>query len=197
MKNIIIKRFLLLSLISIVGISVFGQPRGDVFFNPRFAVKTNILYGATTTINAGFEFALSKKITLDMSGNYNPWTFSNNKKLKHWLIQPELRYWLCDRFSGHFFGMHVHYAEFNVAGIKMLGLENYRHQGNLYGAGISYGYHWILGPRWSIEGVIGLGYAHLNYDKYLRFKCGKFLNDDHKNYWGPTKVSINLIYILR
>ena len=54
----------------------------------KAAIKTNLLYDATTTFNLGAEFALSPKWTLDVSGNYNPWTFSNNKKWKHWLVQP-------------------------------------------------------------------------------------------------------------
>ena len=34
-------------------------------------------------------------------------------------------------------------------------MENYRYQGNLYGAGLSYGYQWLLSNRWSMEAVIG------------------------------------------
>lgn len=44
----------------------------------KVAVKTNLLYDATSTINLGVEFALTPKWTLDVAGNYNPWTFSNN-----------------------------------------------------------------------------------------------------------------------
>ena len=91
---------------------------------PVFAIKTNALYWATTTPNLGIEIGLSDKFTLDLSGNYNPWTFSDSRKLKHWLVQPELRYWTCERFNGHFFGLHAHYAEYNVGGIKMLGLKD-------------------------------------------------------------------------
>lgn len=164
---------------------------------PSFAIKTNALYWATTTPNLGIELGLSKKVTLDISGNYNPWNFGDNKKLKHWLIQPELRYWLCERFNGHFFGLHGHYAEYNVANIKALGLENYRYEGSLYGGGISYGYHWILNNRWSIEATVGVGYAYLDYDKYKCETCGTKLKEDTKNYWGPTKAGINIIYIIK
>lgn len=164
---------------------------------PSFAIKTNALYWATTTPNLGIELGLSKKVTLDISGNYNPWNFGDNKKLKHWLVQPELRYWLCERFNGHFFGLHGHYAEYNVANIKALGLENYRYEGSLYGGGISYGYHWILNNRWSIEATVGVGYAYLDYDKYKCESCGTKLKEDTKNYWGPTKAGINIIYIIK
>lgn len=75
---------------------------------------------ATTTANLGFEVGLSKKLTLDVSGNYNPWKFSDHKQIKHWLVQPELRYWLCERFYGHFFGLHAHYAEANVSNLNII-----------------------------------------------------------------------------
>ena len=66
------------------------------------AVKTNVLYDATTTFNLGAEVAFDKHLSLDISGNYNPWTLPDDKSIKHWLIQPDLRYWLHERFNGHF-----------------------------------------------------------------------------------------------
>ena len=177
--------------------SITAQVKDTKNSLPAYAIKTNALYWATTTPNLGFEIGLSDKFTLDLSGNYNPWTFSDSKKLKHWLVQPELRYWTCERFNGHFFGLHAHYAEYNVGGIKMLGLKDHRYQGNLYGAGVSYGYHWILNKRLSIEATIGVGYAYLDYDKYPCGKCGTKLKDGHKNYFGPTKAGVSLIYILK
>lgn len=44
------------------------------------AVKTNLLYDATTTINLEGEVKLAARWTLGLSGNYNPWTFSEDKK---------------------------------------------------------------------------------------------------------------------
>jgi hypothetical protein len=52
------------------------------------AVKTNLLYDATTTINLGLEMGMSPKWTLELPVNYNPWEFGKNRKIKHWLIQP-------------------------------------------------------------------------------------------------------------
>ena len=66
----------------------------------KWAVKSNLLYDATATINLGVEAALGPRVTLDISGNYNPWEFGD-ARWKHWLIQPEVRYWLCERFNRH------------------------------------------------------------------------------------------------
>jgi putative salt-induced outer membrane protein YdiY len=71
----------------------------------------------------------------------------------------------------------------------------YRFEGQLAGVGISYGYHWILGPRWSLEAEIGAGYARLWYDKYPCRQCAKLLTNEKLNYWGLTRAGINLIYL--
>ena len=171
------------------------------------AVKTNLLYGAyTRTPNLSLEFGLGKKSTFEMGGGYNPWNlkgnFDDNKKLVHWLGQLEYRYWLCQKFSGHFFGIHALGSQFNIGGYELpllfeKGSKNYRHEGYAYGGGISYGYQFYLGKRWSLEANIGLGYARLNYDKYECAKCGEKLGSVTKDYFGPTKAGISLIYIIK
>ena len=76
------------------------------------AVKTNLLYDATATINLGAEIPLAQKWSFDLSANFNGWSI-NDHLWKHWLLQPEARYWLCDRFSGHFFAMHLLGGQYN------------------------------------------------------------------------------------
>ncbi|MEG1650051.1 MAG: DUF3575 domain-containing protein, partial [Rikenellaceae bacterium] len=137
------------------------------------AIKTNLLYGAAAyTPNLGLEIGLGRKTTLDISGGYNPWNrdgkHENNKKLVHWLIQPEFRYWLCQRFNGHFFGAHALGGQYNISGHKLLGMisKDYRYEGYMAGGGLTYGYQFVLGRRWNLEASIGIGYARLHYDKY-------------------------------
>lgn len=186
MKN---KRLLLvLTAISLVVTSAFAQ---------KIAVKSNLLYDATTTLNLGAEIGFSSHITLDISGNLNAWTFGGGKQWRHWLVQPEARYWLTQQFDGHFVGLHVHGGNFNVANLNFLDTENQRHQGYLLGAGLTYGYNWSLSNRWKLEAVVGLGYAYLDYDCYPCASCGKKLSDDTKHYFGPTKLAFSLIYMLK
>ena len=178
----------------------------------KVGVKTNLLYDATSTVNLGIEFGIARKWTLDISGSYNPWSFSENRKMKLWLVQPEARWWMCQKFSGHFLGIHAQGGEFNFGGMlpwgfksgKMFGaienknIRDHRYEGWLAGGGVSYGYHWILGKRWGLEATIGLGYAYMKYDKFLCEKCGdKLTNGQVKHYFGPTKAGITLIYLLK
>lgn len=161
------------------------------------AVKSNLLYDATTTLNLGVEVGLGAKMTLDISGNYNPWRF-HNYRLKHGLIQPELRYWTCEKFNGHFFGLHGFYGKYNVGGLPFnTNIKHNRYQGSLFGGGISYGYQWMLNDHWNLETSLGVGYARLKDKKYPCTDCGDMLKKGHHNYFGPTKAAVSIIYIIK
>lgn len=171
----------------------------------KVAVKTNLLYDATSTINLGTEFGLSPKWTLDVSANYNPWTYSNNKKWKHWLVQPEARYWFCNKMMGHFIGFHTIAGSYNignvVADFKFLGtnfskLKDYRYEGWFVGAGVAYGYSWVLSKHWNLEAELGVGYTYSKSDKFECASCGEKLEDDKTHHYvGPTKAALNLVYV--
>lgn len=171
----------------------------------KVAVKTNLLYDATSTINLGTEFGLSPKWTLDVSANYNPWTYSNNKKWKHWLVQPEARYWFCNKMMGHFIGFHAIAGSYNIGNVnadfKFLGtdfsmLKNYRYEGWFVGAGVAYGYSWVLSKHWNLEAELGVGYTYSKSDKFECASCGEKLEDDKTHHYvGPTKAALNLVYV--
>lgn len=165
-------------------------------------IKTNLAYWATTTPNLGMEFALGKKSTLEISGGFNPFEFSDNKRFKHWLVQPEYRWWFCETFNGHFLGVHAHGAQFNVGGWDIpIGrldvVKDKRYEGYLYGGGLSYGYQWVLSNRWNFEFNIGAGYARIHYNEYPCKHCGTKKDEGNYNYWGVTKAELSFIYIIK
>ena len=167
------------------------------------ALKTNLLYDAAATVNVGLEVGLAKRWTLDLSGNYNGWTV-NGHKWKHWLAQPEFRYWFCDRFARHFLGFHALGGQYNIGLIKndiqFLGkdyspLSDNRYEGWGVGAGVAYGYAFILGMHWNLELELGVGYIYFNYDKYNCVECQRKVGSNDRHYIGPTKAAINLVYV--
>ncbi len=169
----------------------------------KAALKSNLLYDAGATINAGFEVGLAPKWTAELTGNFNNWSVAH-RLWKQWLLQPEVRYWLCERFSGHFFGAHLLGGQFNFGHfdlpISFLGTDfrefkDYRRQGWMAGLGIAYGYSWILDRHWNIEAEIGFGYVISESDKYRCADCGRKIETNQvHHYVGPTKAAINLIY---
>ena len=55
----------------------------------KVALKSNLLYDATTTMNLGLEIGLVRKWTLDIPVNYNPWKLSDGKRLRHLGVRPK------------------------------------------------------------------------------------------------------------
>lgn len=188
-------------LLLVMVLSCFSQE----LYAQKVAAKANLLSYAVLSPNLGVEIGLAPKWTLDVTGQFNVWTMSHDRRWKHWAVQPEARYWLCDRFGGHFFGMHVHGGQYNIGGIDgkinflgtdMRKLKDARYQGWFAGAGVAYGYAWILGVHWNLEAEVGFGYSYTRYDKYPCAKCGKKIeNDKPHHYVGLTKAAINLVYL--
>ena len=168
----------------------------------EIGIKTNLLYWASASPNLGVEIGLGKQTTLDISAGFNPFSFSGDKQWKHWLIQPEFRWWTCERFNGHFLAGHLLGGGFNIGNVSFFpfsmwdSLKDYRLKGHAFGGGIGYGYAWMLGKHWNLEAEVGVGYAHAWYDKYEPQEGGaKLASDLNKNYWGITKLSISFVYL--
>jgi len=186
----------------------------------NIGIKSNLLYDATSTVNLGVEFALADKWTIDISGNFNPWAFPQQQVnssgkiveqhdaiIKHWMLQPEARYWICEKFNGHFVGVNAIGGKFNVGGLTFLpedwgknGIQIKRFDGWIAGTGVSYGYHLILNNRVSLEFSLGAGYAYLKYDKYNNYASAKPTEKDafryKMHYFGLTKAGISVVFML-
>lgn len=168
-------------------------------------IKTNLVADGLLSPNLAVEVGVAPKWTLELTGEFNGWTLSHERRWKHWLAMPEARYWLCDRFSGHFFGVEAHGGQYNIGGFdgkwNLLGtdarkLKDTRYQGWFVGGGITYGYAWILGRHWNLEAEIGVGYSYTRYDRFRCAGCGKKIESGRShNYVGPTKAAINLVYL--
>lgn len=174
----------------------------------QLAVKTNLLYDATTTPNIGVEVGLGKRHTAQLFYGLNPWTFGGDSKAKHWLLMPEYRWWTCTTFNGWFFGVHAMGGEFNAGKVNLpvpgaffkgdnlrQGVKDYRYEGRYLGGGLTAGYQWILNKHWNLEAELGVGYDHIWYDKYPCAECGTRLEKAETNYVGLTKLGLSILYI--
>lgn len=185
-------------IIMAVMLALFSSVRAQ-----KAAVKTNLINDIFLSPNLGVEVGLAPRWTIDVTGEINAWKV-NGHSWRHWFVQPEIRYWFCDRWAGHFIGAHIHGGQYNVGGLKngfsFLGtdfskLSDRRYQGWFAGAGVAYGYGWILDKHWNLEAEIGIGYAYTRFDAYPCASCGsKLENNKPHHYIGPTKAAINLVY---
>lgn len=168
------------------------------------AVKTNLVADAALSPNLGVEIGLAPNWSLDVSGQFNVWTMSGGGRWKHWFVQPEARYWLCEALGGSFLGFHVMTGQYNIGhidiGLKLPGtdfskLQTHRYQGWFGGLGAAYGYSWLLGRHWNLEFELGFGWAYTRYDRFECIGCGRRSGSGFHSYVGPTKAAVNLVYV--
>lgn len=178
-------------------VAIFGVKAQNV------NMKTNLLADGLLSPNVGVEIGLKPHWSLDLTGEVNFWTIDGHK-WKHWLFQPEARYWFCEYFAKHFVGVHAIGGQYNFGHIgnhtNFLGsnfepLNNHRYQGWGIGGGVAYGYSFVLNRNWNIELEIGFGAIYTRFDKYECRECGKKVGTDDHVYVGPTKAAVNLVYV--
>lgn len=154
----------------------------------NIAVKTNGLYWLAVTPNIGMEFATADRWSMEVTGCYNPFQFDDEKKLKYWFAQPELKYWLRETFKGHFIALQVHGGQFYST------LADRRRDGYLLGGGIGYGYDWQLSSHWILEAEAAVGYVRFQYKEAECLPCIRKWEYRHFNYVGLTRLALSAIY---
>ena len=97
----------------------------------RLVGKTNLLYWCTGTINAGLEVRVSRHYTINVEGEINPLAFGE-KSLKHYAIQPEIRYWMTGRPQAQWF-----YGVLGTIGRKEINITGTNKHVDTFGGGIS------------------------------------------------------------
>lgn len=192
------KRFLVLAFALFLTLPFRGQ---------QVELKTNLLYLTTTTPNIGVEWSLSRHYTASLMAAYNPFRFFSyengegsavNPKLHHWLTEGDVKYWFCESFLGWNVGVNMFGGEYNVGGIKFISkLKDTRYKGWAAGAGVTIGYQFPLSPRWGLDMSVGVGYVHARYGKYDCYACGDKNGNYKKNYLGPTKAAVSLVYAIK
>lgn len=172
------------------------EPVAETRERAIIAFKTNLIGLATGIANFGMEYRLSGHYTFHLPARYSPYTISKNYRLRMLTFQPEVRYWFTESFCRHFVGLHPIGAFINVSYHSR---TRYQTNRMAYGIGVSYGYSMPFRKRenWKLEFALGLGYGNADYDKYYNVHHGKRFDSDHREYWGITHASVNLVYLIK
>ena len=172
-------------------------------FRPLLALKTNLLYDLLLAPNIEAELPLGRNARWSLMAEYtNPWW--RWKKLDYsYEIQEiglELRHWFspgCAQgrpcLSGHFWGVYAAALKYD--------LENDQtgDQGELFSAGLTYGYSWPLSAHWNLELSASAGAAFGERRHYrAEFNSTHLIYKYTRNmfYVGPTKLKISIVYLL-
>lgn len=169
------------------------------------SVKTNIPLWFTGSPNIGFEYTLSRQTTINAEALWMPYMFKGGEEVfrvlqgsidLRYYANPQ-NYYTNDSWDGFYLGPYAMYGNFNIGLERSGGKQSYRREGWGVSAGLSTGYRFAFNSRWGLDLNIGLGYAHMQYDKY--YLGGEYANyplkrKNTKSWVGPTKIGVHLAY---
>ena len=127
------------------------------------------------------------------------WWKDENKNF-FWRIyggELEFRRWFGNKsinsLQGHHIGLYGQMVTYDFC----LGGRGYLGDKWTYGAGLSYGYSLPIAKRFNLDFSIGLGYLSGEYKDYLPIE-GHYVWQltRNKQWWGPTKAEISLVWLL-
>ncbi len=146
--------------------------------------------------------AITNKITFELIANVNPWTFKNDKKWQLYALQAGIKYWFQGNFNKFFINTDLLGGYYNMSRIKFtlansnVDLSNLEYRGTIIGWNVGTGFIIPLSERLKLEGAISVGYIRFHYDRYHKTTDSFYkINTTSKNYVGPTKISLSLMYL--
>ena len=171
------------------------------------AIKTNVPPLLVGTPNVGMEFTVSQQFTTNLDILWMPYMFKKHEEVLRALVgSADLRYYVKPRYyytnnmyDGFYLGPYVEAGNFNIGFWRGEERESYRYKGWGISAGLSLGYKFYLSKRFRLDLNLGLGYAHLQYDKYqLGGEWADYPLElkDTRAWFGPTKFGVHLVYNL-
>lgn len=164
-----------------------------------FALKTNLLFDALTTINYSLEVPIGDRISVLFQQNTPWWRAKNNQFCNETLtLGGEVRYWLgdrrqMDRLTGHNIGVYCFSGD-----IDLQWKRNICYQAVFVSAGLSYGFALPISNWANLEFSIAAGWARIYYQHYMPADDWSVIYRDYNdfgamNYFGPTKLEISLV----
>lgn len=169
----------------------------------EFALKTNLLHDATASFNLAAEYAVASKWTIQLEGAVRLFD-AYDITLNHWLVRPEMRYWLCESYNGFFISGYAMTGmatvgrlwDFSPVYYRFPNLKNFLlKDATLVSAGLGIGYDWILGRHWNLEAAFSLGYMFVQGDEYHTEDDTPLLTGSIFDYTGPTGLSLSIVYL--
>lgn len=200
MKHLFIATLTLLTL-ACAGNEAMAQTK----MRPGIGIKTNLPLILAGTPNIGVEVTVGSQLSVNGDVFWMPYMFKKHEEVFRSLQgSAELRYYVKPRyyytnnmFDGFYIGPYVQGGNFNIGLYKGEGRDSFRYVGWGLAAGATIGYKFYIAKRFRLDINLGIGYAHLQYDKHnLGGEWAEYpLEIKNTKAWiGPTKFGIHLVY---
>lgn len=164
----------------------------------RWAISTNITKWAFLgTMNMGVHFPVANRVSADLFGRYNPWTFNKESvdRRMTWrerTIAAGLTFYANRCFeTGFYLGAGVQYMQFNRGGV----FSDKVYEGYAYGAYLKLGYLVSINDHWKFAAGLGAFGGYADYNVYTCNVCGRKI--DAAKGWriAPDTVNLSIVYV--
>lgn len=180
---------LYLILVSLAAVPLLAQAQ-------QWSVGINALDAANVgTLSAEGSVAASRHITVNASARINPWTFAegtpDQKQHRHQTYAAGIRWWPWNVYSGWWMGAKAQFQEYNRGGFRSRETE----EGDAYGAGLSFGYTWMLHEHVNLEAGAGVWGGYRTYTVYACPTCGRKTDEGAKWFFLPNEAILSLVFV--
>lgn len=106
--------------------------------------------------------------------------------------QAGVRLWRFEPNVGPFIGIHATGGTFNIGNRKA------HYKGYLAGAGVSYGYSWLLTNRWNLTAEVGIGCYYISdtrRDYFTPWTQDELIRHNRRIALGPSKAEVSFSYL--
>ena len=155
----------------------------------RLSLRANLLRWATLTPDAGVEWRVGGRWSVQLNGTWTSWSWDGkSRRYALWEASPEARLHL-GASRRAYVGAMLHAGQFNY---KLSGTGR---QGDLWGGGLVGGCALPLGGGLSLDLTLGAGCTHSDLDLYrvvggVRVRTGS----ERRDRWGVNRLGVSLVW---
>jgi outer membrane protein OmpA-like peptidoglycan-associated protein len=171
----------------------------------HIALKNNLLYDLALLPNFTVEWYMGKQWSLAIEGNWSWWTFDHPIQNRwYYRIQTlgiELRKWVKSPYPlhGHSLGIYSTIGNYDI---RLFAEDEYTKGWLSYqswSTGLSYAYSVPVAHRFNLEFGLAVGYMggrYYGYDYCMIHKHWAQRIAYNRNYFGPTRAGVSLVWLL-
>lgn len=182
----------------------------------KLYIKANALFLPIGILNAGLEYQLTKKTTLQGEIFVSPWKSFAGKDAQVYMLGFEGRYYFNEAFKHFYVGANISAARFIIQKYNYWGSGTYQYNptspvydrsdvyqdGFAYMIGATVGYQFQLAEKWNMDVFLGAGTVQSIYKGYvhslgIRYDTDSAPGNNKSGEFLPYKGGIMISYRLK
>lgn len=163
----------------------------------KLSIESNAVgYMALGTLNAEASAAVARRWTVNAGVKYNPFNFNKSTegdamRLRQQSYSIGARFWPWHVYSGWWIAGKAQYQEYSFAGV----FSRKSREGDRFGGGLSFGWTYMLAPRFNITFGAGFWAGLDRFRKYGCAVCGTLEDEGEEVFIAPNDLVVSFSYI--